>query len=202
MGPSSRTKLLHAGTWRWIGGALLTISAIGLWLLAIWSNFRGHVPAWAMFVLAPTLLACLVLYGLWHRRRCREEIEANDELAPWRELRLIRNLQLRADSPETTTLILELASESDPTTTAATLRFAGVSRLRMLQYGPYPMHFHGLRSRRLRRPTRDAGALAVVDVHDRLLGFHCASFAELSREPADGESTAADAAAGSTRRAR
>ena len=187
---------------RSIVAVMVVLSALSLWLLAIWGHWRGHVPTWAMVVLASTLLVCIAIYGRWHRRRCREEIEANDELAPWRELRLIRNLQLRAESPETTTLILELASESDPTTTAATLRFAGVSRLRMLQYGPYPMHFHGLRSRRLRRPTRDAGALAVVDVHDRLLGFHCASFAELSREPADGESTAADAAAGAGRRAR
>lgn len=188
--------------WRWIGGALLTISAVGLWLLAIWGHWRGHVPTWAMVVLASTLLVCIAFYGRWHRRRCREEIEANDELAPWREFRLIRNLQLRAESLEATTLILELATESDPTTTAATLRFDGVSRLRMLQFGPYPMYFDGLRSRRLRRPTSDAGRLAVVDIHDRLLGFHCASFAELPRETADGSHPAADAAAGPTRRPR
>lgn len=162
----------------------MVVSALGLWLLAVWGNFRGYMPTWSLFLLAPTLLALVVIYGRWHLRRSRDEVEASDELTPWRGLRVIRSLQLRAESLETTTLILELASEANPTTTAATLRFEGISRLQVMQFGPYPIYFDGLRSERLPRTRSDGRTLLIRDVWNQMLQFCCVSFEELSRDHA------------------
>lgn len=150
--------------------------AVVLWLVAIWVHFRGGIPTWSLFVLAPSLMALLVLHARWIHRRTREEIEAADELRPWRSLRVVRCLQLAAESIESTTLILELASDTDPTTTAATLRFKGVARLGVAQYASYPIFIDGLRSRRLRRPRADGCVLAVRDVYNSMLAFECVAF--------------------------
>ncbi|MFO1076406.1 MAG: hypothetical protein U1E73_01625 [Planctomycetota bacterium] len=163
---------------RLLVGVVAGLVALGLWLAAVLARY----PTWALVLLATVLILSFLAYARWADAKSSKEVDEADELTPWRRLRIIRSLQLRAESLETTTLLLELASESDPTTTAATLRFDGVSRLQVMQFGPYPIYFDGLRSERLAQTRSDGLAFRVRDVWNEMLQFYCASLEELPRD--------------------
>lgn len=170
-------KAMSSNKIRLLVGVVVVIAALVLWVTAL----LARSPTWALFLLAPALILLLFAYARWADARSRKAVDEVDELTPWRGLRVVRGLQLRAESLETTTLILELASEADPGITAATLRFEGVSMLRVAQFGPYPIYFDGLRSERLRRTRADGLTLRIRDVWNQMLQFHCVSFEQLPR---------------------
>ena len=132
-------------------------------------------------MLALAGLAAIYGYGRWHQRRNRAEVDARDELGPWRGQRVIRGFRLVADSREGATLLVELAHEAQPDVTLTTLRFAGVAALHVAQLGSLPLSFDGLRSERLDGRRFGPLALRVFDSWDDMLQFYCTSFEELPR---------------------
>lgn len=144
-----------------------------LWVCALWAKFVFLLPFWMLVTLGAVLVLALLVLERWVARAP----EPPDALSPWRGQRLIRDLRLHANGLQDQALTLELAAWDDPATTVATLRFEGVSGLRLQQLADWAQAFDDLRCRDLGVGRADGLRFQVRDVVNDAVAFRCRSFA-------------------------
>ncbi|MCA8952959.1 MAG: hypothetical protein KDE27_25840 [Planctomycetes bacterium] len=159
-------------------GALVTL-IVALWAVAVLAVVAGWIPQWTLFLLVPFAIAVAVRL----QRFLDAHARADDPLAPWREFRVVRRLELEADGRQNPCLTLELVRDLDEPEPAVRLRFEKVRRLQAQQIGDHALMFDGLYCRALRVRRPGGARFRVEDRHGEALGFDCDSFAQVAEAP-------------------
>lgn len=148
-----------------------TCAAMPVFVMA---QVRGAVPVWAVWCGVPFAFLVMALAIRSLLPLTRRPI-AEDQSLPWSSFRVARRCEVQSHDEEDVSLVLELLEEGFEGP-AVTLRFEGVSRLSLQQYGTWCIVPSGLVCEILRKPDGDGARFLVRDVRGETLQFRCRAF--------------------------